>query len=356
MTLSTGLLLLPVGLLALVLLALAWELLRLLRAQAPAQIRSQLVGGAAPLGGPAVGAVPGARTEAPFDTSGASATGSSTAASAIPRVIWSYWNSDTLPPLIQACADNWRTQAPDHELRFLTPATLHRWLPEGTDITLLERLPPFRQADWLRLQLLQAHGGIWIDASTVLTGPLDWVHAQQARSRAEFVGFYIERLSRRNDQPMVENWFLAAVPGSRFIADLNAEFVRALEMGEARYLQALRDAGRFERVIQAIDPSLHEYLIMHVAASSLLDAGADRYRLHLQRAEDSAFALQQALAWKKRHLYVRLALMREPRRVPALVKLRGNDRRTLESQLRKRPLRPGSLLARYLPTLPRQLS
>ncbi|MGM9515686.1 glycosyltransferase family 32 protein [Roseateles sp. DB2] len=324
MSLLAWLALLPLLLLAL----LGWELLRLLRAQAPAQIRSRQLGTAAPLSG-------GAR---------------------IPRLIWSYWNSESLPPLIQACADNWRAQAPDHELRFLTPGTVRQWLPAGTDLSLLDRLPPFRQADWLRLQLLQTHGGLWIDASTLLTRNLDWVHQQQAGTGAEFVGFYIDRLSNRPELPLVENWFMAAVPGSRFVAELNAEFVRALAMGEAAYLQTLRDAGRFERVIQAIDPSLHEYLVMHAAASSLLDADASHYRLALQRAEDSAFALQQALAWKKRHLYVRLALMGEPRRVPALVKLRGNDRRTLESQLRKRPLRPGSLLARYLPTLPRQLN
>lgn len=329
MTLILGLLLLS-GLLALALAillpALAWEAWRLWGAQAPVQVRSQCVGGAGPV------------------------------QASIPRVIWSYWNSDTLPPLIQACADNWRAQAPDHELRFLTPSTVRPWLPAGTDLSLLDRLPAFRQADWLRLQLLKAHGGLWIDASTVLTGPLDWVHEEQSRTGAEFVGFYIARLSRRTDQPMLENWFLAAVPGSRFVADLCAEFVRALGQGEAGYLQALRDAGRFDRVIQAIDPSLHAYLIMHVAASSLLDTDARPYRLQLLRAEDSAFALQQALGWKKRHLYVRLALLPMPKRVPALVKLRGNDRRTLESQLRKRPLRPGSLLAHYLPTLPRQLS
>lgn len=318
MSLLAWLALLPLLLLAL----LGWELLRLLRAQAPAQVRSLQLGGAPPQAG-----------------------------AVIPKLIWSYWNSETLPPLIQACADNWRMQAPDHELRLLTPATVGTWLPEGTDLSLMQGLPPFRQADWLRLQLLQAHGGVWIDASTLLTGPLDWVHAQQAASGAEFVGFYIDRLSNRAELPMVENWFMAAVPGSRFIMDLNSEFVRALQTGEATYLQALRDAGRFERVIQAIDPSLHEYLVMHVAASSLLDADARRYRLALQRAEDSAFALQQALGWRKRHLYAKLALCPCPARVPALVKLRGNDRRVLEQQLRRRPARPGSLLDRYLPTL-----
>jgi len=318
MSLLAWLLLLPLLLLAL----LAWELLRLLRAQAPGQVRSLQLGSAPARSGPG-----------------------------IPKVIWSYWNSEALPPLIQACADNWRQQAPDHELRFLTPATLRAWLPEGTDLSLMQGLPPFRQADWLRLQLLQAHGGLWIDASTLLTTGLDWVQAQQAASGAEFVGFYIDRLSNRPELPLVENWFMAAVPGSRFIANLNAEFVRALTMGEASYLQALREAGRFDRVIQAIDPSLHEYLIMHVAASSLLDADAGRYRLALQRAEDSAFALQQAVGWRKRHLYAKLALCPCPARVPALLKLRGNDRRVLEQQLQKRPARRGSLLDRYLPTL-----
>lgn len=318
MSLLAWLALLPLLVLAL----LGWELARLLQAQAPAEVRSLTLG-----------------------------TAPARSGAFIPKVLWSYWNSETLPPLIQACADNWRAQAPDHELRLLTPATLAHWLPAGTDLSLLERLPPFRQADWVRLQLLQAHGGLWIDASTILTGPLDWVHAQQAAEGAEFVGFYIERLSNRPDLPMVENWFMAARPGSRFVADLNAEFVRALAMGEAAYLQALREAGRFERVMQAIDPSLHEYLIMHVAASSLLDADAGRYRLQLQRAEDTAFALQQAVGWRKRHLYAKLALCPCPARIPALVKLRGNDRRVLEQQLLRRPARPGSLLQRYLPTL-----
>ena len=119
MSLLAWLALLPLLLLAL----LGWELLRLLRAQAPAQIRSRQLGTAAPLSG-------GAQ---------------------IPRLIWSYWNSESLPPLIQACADNWRAQAPDHELRFLTPGTVRQWLPAGTDLSLLDSLPPFRQADWLRL-------------------------------------------------------------------------------------------------------------------------------------------------------------------------------------------------------------
>jgi hypothetical protein len=116
----------------------------------------------------------------------------------------------------------------------------------------------------------------------------------------------------------------------------------------------LREQGRFDRVVQGLGERDQQYLIMHVVASALLDAHPDKYSMLLQRAEDTALSLHAALGWRKRHLYARLALTPCPSAhwLPALVKLRGGDRRVTEQGLARHWLYRRSMLARYLPINP----
>jgi mannosyltransferase OCH1-like enzyme len=37
-----------------------------------------------------------------------------------------------------------------------------------------------KRSDWVRLELLNRYGGIWLDASTILTESLAWVLARPA--------------------------------------------------------------------------------------------------------------------------------------------------------------------------------
>lgn len=295
------------------------ELWRVLRAQAPRQVRQQLIGAqAAPV------------------------------TAAIPKILWTYWQDDAPPQLIQACLANWRRHAPDHQLHVLSRASLAAWFPAELLGAQFDALPAYRQADWLRVQLLARHGGIWMDASTLLCESLDWVHKTQQAQRAEYVGFYIARYSTRAELPLVENWFMAAVPGSAFVQDWAHALDRALRLGAEALLDELRAQGRFEQVVQDLTPDFQRYLLMHVAAAELLDRAPERYRLALLRAEDSAYALHAALGWRKRHLYARLALTPCPARLPALIKLRGPDRRVVEQGLARRGPTRGSALARLL--------
>ena len=62
------------------------------------------------------------------------------------------------------------------------------------------QLPEFRKADRLRIALLQAYGGIWVDASILLTQPLDWVMELQQTHHSEFVGFDIDRFSAHKER------------------------------------------------------------------------------------------------------------------------------------------------------------
>ena len=99
----------------------------------------------------------------------------------------------------------------------------------------LARASVHQRADWIRLELLHRHGGIWLDASTVLTAPLDWVFDTQRATGSEWVGFQIAQSQRDPRYPVIENWFLAAPARSRFIADWREIFTREIiEGGAAR--------------------------------------------------------------------------------------------------------------------------
>jgi len=267
---------------------------------------------------------------------------------ALPRVVWTFWNTLPPPAVIARCLDNWHRFAPDHEIRLLDPASALRWLPQGTDGTAWRRLPPYRQADWLRLQLLRAHGGIWMDGSTLLAADLGWVHRLHASIGHGVVGFWIDRYTRDPALPVLENWFIAAPAGDAFVAAWAAELDRALALGEGPYVEALRAAGSLEAVAQGIPESMREYLVMHLAAAVVARRDAGGHRMALLRAEDVAFAFHAALRWRKRHLYARLALVPAPARPPALVKLRGGDRAVVEKGLARGLWIRASLLAKLL--------
>lgn len=260
----------------------------------------------------------------------------------IPKIIWTYWHAAPPPDFIQACLENWRRFAPDHEIRLLDRNTVLVWLSALRPD--FDALPAYRQADWLRVQLLARHGGIWMDASILLARDLDWLHQQQARRAASYVGFYIDRFTTRPDQPIVENWLMAAAPGCPFTRALADAFDQALNDGAEAVLARLADEGRATRVLQGLDHDSQRYLLMHVVAADLLDRHAADYRLVLMRAEDGPFAWLSGVGWRKTHLYVRVALTPCPRRLPAVLKLRGNDRRVIERHWLRGRLLPGSAL------------
>jgi hypothetical protein len=268
----------------------------------------------------------------------------------IPRVIWTYWDALPAPALVARCLRLWQRLAPDHEVRLVDRSTAARWLGTEIDAAAFDALPAYRQADWLRLQLLLRHGGLWMDGSTLLTTRLDWLHRLHAERGGGMAGFYIERYTTDARWPIVENWFLAAPAGDPFIAAWADELDRALALGEAGYLEALRRDGLLDAVAQGIPEDMRAYLVMHLAASAVLQRAPAAHRLVLQRAEDVAFAFHAALRWRKRHLYARLALSPMPRRVPALIKLRSGDRAVVEQGLAKGWIWRRSLLARLLET------
>ena len=262
----------------------------------------------------------------------------------IPRVIWAYWKGDAPPLLIQRCFANWRRMSPGYEIRLLDDVSARAWLPEIPAV--LDQVSPAKRADWIRLELLRLHGGIWVDASSILTAPLDWVLEQQARTPADFVGFYLERHTRDAAYPVVENWFMAAPPGSRFIADLQHEFTtQVIHRTGHEYIAHLQSLGIYEDVRQHIDAP--DYLSMHLALQFVLRTRGG-YRLALARAEHGPFYYHVLGRWGRTPLKLRLLFSRPTGALPPLIKLRSPDRRRLDDYLERGLYLPDSIAGQQL--------
>ena len=104
------------------------------------------------------------------------------------RIIWQYWAQgyEKVPPIVRECLDSVEKFAGDYTLIRLTDENL----PEYLD------LPDFVQnkrhnyarahfADLLRLMLLRVYGGIWMDATILLSGPVPELYAD--------AGFFVFR-------------------------------------------------------------------------------------------------------------------------------------------------------------------
>jgi hypothetical protein len=268
---------------------------------------------------------PGEPPAVAFEGPQADAPQADRSATAIPRRIWSYWNAQKADTVVDQCIANWHTQCPDYEIHVLNEANLSRHVPPAHLPEGFARLHPTKQSDWLRLYLVRHHGGYWLDATTLLTRPLDWMDAARRAQGAQFTGFFLEGFTHDARYPVVESWAFGAPAQSPFVAAWQEEFHRALvEQGTAAYLQALQAEPGAAQLLQGIhDP---HYLLIHVAAQRVLRRG-NAFRLALFKAEDTAFFHQRAVGWKWYLLYPRLCLARAQAPTAPLIKLRGGERR-----------------------------
>jgi hypothetical protein len=272
--------------------------------------------------------------------------GAAPTAARIPRRLWSYWHDDEVPLVVRRCLENWRRHCPGWEVELVLGSSLHRHVDPALLPAGFARMTPARRSDWLRLYLLAHHGGVWVDASTILTESLEWMRAAQSESGAGYVGYYLDGFCTPGRPPVLESWCMAAPPDMPFVRAWLAELGRALAAGDEAYLDALRRQGRYERLVQRI--SRPAYLVVHICAQAVLDEGLP-CRLLLWRAEDTAYFLQQVSHWRRLRLYRRLLAHPAPARPPRLMKLRGGERNKLEGYFAHHIYRSDSIVGRYLP-------
>ena len=93
------------------------------------------------------------------------------------KIIWQYWHQgvENAPELIKTCLASVKSFCPDYEVKVLTFDTIKDYvtLPQRYyDLLVQGKIKTAHFSDILRLYLLRKYGGVWIDATIMLTAPL----------------------------------------------------------------------------------------------------------------------------------------------------------------------------------------
>jgi amino acid permease len=142
----------------------------------------------------------------------------------IPAIIWTYWNNDTIPEVVQKCIDSWHHHNPTYRVIVLSPKNLMNYINVNVkDISFNDSSA--RESDIVRLLVLEKYGGIWSDATIFLTQPYPF----SLTSHHQFIGYYLDSFTTNKDYPVLESWFFATVPNGEFITKWREAFFKLEE-------------------------------------------------------------------------------------------------------------------------------
>jgi len=122
------------------------------------------------------------------------------------RIIWSCWEQgwEYAPFIVKACGRRLLEEASDFDVRLLTERTIQDYV--SLDPVVAARTSKWKAhySDVLRVSLLAEHGGIWADATVLVTQPLDSLYRQVLPT--PFFAYTVTKF--------LSSWFLIAQRGS----------------------------------------------------------------------------------------------------------------------------------------------
>ena len=138
--------------------------------------------------------------------------------------VWVYWDQgwDDIPYMLKCCRDSIKKNATNYyDVVWLDAYNVTEYLGPLPGIFEIPNFPLQTKADWIRLKLLQAYGGIWIDSTVFLNSNLkQFINSLNTK----FFAFF------RYPTKIVSNWFLfSSCKGNYVIETWAREFCSIVE-------------------------------------------------------------------------------------------------------------------------------
>jgi Capsular polysaccharide synthesis protein len=182
------------------------------------------------------------------------------AVTAIPRVLYTYWEGPE-EPLVSLCLESMRRQNPGWRLVVAKRASCEAICGRALPAEAAREWRECHVADWFRIQCLAAYGGVWLDASCLCLRPLEaWVDTAEA---AALQGFDAPLPRKRG---ILTNWALACAPGCLFARAWAEEMHACAGLGLAAYRKTFPVGAVFGDGAEKYN---NVYFSMHRAASKI---------------------------------------------------------------------------------------
>lgn len=245
--------------------------------------------------------------------------------SIIPKQIWTYWNSDELTPVVTKCINSWKKYNPDYTITVVTPKNLSQYIDFDVKGVKFNDSPA-RESDIIRLNILAKYGGVWADASILMTRPFDF----PTNSKHEFIGYYIEHYTTKPQWPCIEGWFFATVPGGKFITKWRDSFMSIANFDSVGdYLSDLKKRGvDFQNTAKW----MLNYLAINLAAQDAMQKGMTEDEIqktcYFMSANKGPYKHMYEHGWNN---YEAVKSVCEPNQ-PTIVKFHNHDRKLLDTK------------------------
>lgn len=142
------------------------------------------------------------------------------------KKVFTFWEpKSSVPGYVNLCMETWKHCLPGCEVVVLDYDSLGDWLTADEQAAVLcRKMTLAMQSDCIRCAVLKKHGGIWMDADTVLIKPLD----------GRFSSADCSIVARRQDGHLVHYaaYINAARPEAKFLCDWYSELVPRVAKAE----------------------------------------------------------------------------------------------------------------------------
>jgi hypothetical protein len=237
----------------------------------------------------------------------------------VPKIIWTYWDDENIPDFIKICLNNWKKICPDYQINMVHKNNVEKYINIPNNFN---NLKSYRQSDITRLLLLQKHGGIWIDASTILFVPPD-----KFISKNNLTLFLTPGSNNKNI--VYENWFISAPKNNKIINLWTNEVLQAIS-NENNY--SLNSSNKNKKIVGI---HLYKYLICHLALINVRDKYPNLFKnIKTIDSNNTAFFEQNNANWKSKKMIKNIFNKNWSLDNNKLfIKFRGNDRKQINSYI-----------------------
>lgn len=215
-----------------------------------------------------------------------------------PKIIYGYWDNLDTNPVIQSHINTWkRNISKDWKIIILNKNNVSKYVSSDF-MNKYNKLDPTRFADFLRVDLLSNNGGVWLDASIIITNGkfLDTYYNEMVKYKYDACLYELKVRTIDKNIPYLENWFIMSPKNSKLITDLYVQFDKAYKMGFLNYKKQILIPSNMI-LDKTIGYGDRTYLMQHAIINYLIHIG-NKYNINIKNASESMFKIHINNEWK----------------------------------------------------------